>query len=1476
MKRSALSQANIKKSLSLMLIFVMALNVFAYPVLASNDVAYIFKNQNAIDDNVVEVFENLGLNVDLIQENNIPSDLSNYRLVYLGDERYRNADQIEIWKYPSIVSNYFYGDEWGLTDRDGVSKLGSSAPLSVRIGHRIVQVYTQATNRGLSIPYYYLSEENKIDGLDMVAQTYTGSNNDVGDVISYGSTGLELDNGEIAENNICFFGIVESDFWTPSAVELFEECVAFVGVACENDGDCQDEELGDPYCIGTQVYQNINEGVCQGDGVQSSCVGDPNQVLLEVCSNSCQAGACVCLDKDNDGFDECAFGTTGDDGNNLDCNDNNAAVNPGHGEICGDHLDNNCNGQVDENCPVDLDSDGFDNASPGQFGDDGLTLDCNDNNFLINPNANEICDFLDNNCNGVVDEGCSVDADGDGYDNTDPSRPGDDGLPVDCNDNDNTINPGAFEICDGKDNNCNGLIDESDGDCGFGEVCSLGTCTAVVCDSNNDCGNDGFFDGRFCGVDGVYQNYIDYTCENPGSISSSCTEEVDARLVTECSDTCQGGSCISIGCNNDNDCNDGNLYTDDNCVNPGDVTSYCVNEEIECIINSDCDDNNSGTVDSCENPGTVDSQCVYDDVICVEDVDCGFNGFVNGLQCGGDDVVQEYRTYECSNGGTISASCSQTVELRTVDACSDTCSAGSCVTITCDSDSDCDDGNAESTDVCLNPGTTNSQCTYEDVLCLQDNNCGTDRYTNALFCGTGDEGNKILRNFVDFSCNAPGSQASFCSNSIDAIEVFECTYACNEGSCLRCNTQNDCDDGNDGTVDVCRFGGSIDSYCSHDVVSCFEDDGCGIDSFIGAPFCLGDDVYQNFRDLSCTNAGTSGSFCDADTDAQFVESCEFGCSGGSCMDEKECSNGLDDDGDLLIDAADPGCWEDITDPASYNPELNDEGSATAACLSDSQCGFDIVLYPPICDGDEVIGRQLVLVCFNPGIGSAQCGEEEVVEVLDICVSGEVCLVDQCVTECNDNDEDGFDTCPVGEPDGDLEDDVDCNDNNRDINPGAAEICNGIDDNCDGIVDIADDICGSGGDVCQFGSCVNIICYVDSDCGVIQGGENFCSGDDVVFDNLVPTCLNAGTISSECSFDTEEVVVDECVVDEVCLEAQCVNDCVDNDGDTFDDCSGGLDDDNKDIDCNDDEFSVNPGASEMCNGVDDDCDGAIDEGNSVDLCGADMICEGGQCLNVACDNDDDCGVDGFEGDNYCSENIVVRNFKTFSCNNPGTPSSSCSSSTEAIEIQQCVPNNVCSGGQCLTVECSSNGECGTDGFVGDNYCSQNSVVRNYESFVCNNAGSASSVCSSSATAVEIEACGSDNTCEVNQCVPICIPRPIIFNFANSEDRFFLQDSGELVFDSNNRCYERFYTAPNGNVYCAGLALKFRDNGASATRLCNMAGYSSATVTATGTWSSPHDNTIAYFENGVWKTQSGTQGGNRHINSIQCTGPLTPCL
>ena len=109
--------------------------------------------------------------------------------------------------------------------------------------------------------------------------------------------------------------------------------------------------------------------------------------------------------------------------------------------------------------PVDADGDGY-----------ASHVDCDDTDDAVYPGATELCDGIDNDCNKYVDDGLMqdyyADADGDGWGNvalisTDCQVPaGYTDNPGDCDDTDDTVYPGTTEVCDGVDNDCDGSIDE--------------------------------------------------------------------------------------------------------------------------------------------------------------------------------------------------------------------------------------------------------------------------------------------------------------------------------------------------------------------------------------------------------------------------------------------------------------------------------------------------------------------------------------------------------------------------------------------------------------------------------------------------------------------------------------------------------------------------------------------------------------------------------------------------------------------------------------------------------------------------------------------------------------------------------------------------------------------------------------------------------------------------------------------------------
>ena len=410
--------------------------------------------------------------------------------------------------------------------------------------------------------------------------------------------------------------------------------------------------------------------------------------------------------------------------NNADCNDANININPGETEVC-NGLDDNCASGVDDGnvCSItnyycDNDTDTYISSLPAGSCNifnctpisctNNLGNDCNDTMQTINPAASEICDGRDNNCDGSIDNGAMntyyYDNDGDGFGNaliTSQACTAPSGYVAnnnDCNDNDANIKPTGTEMCDNKDNNCDGATDEGvqltfyrDADTdGYGNLTqTIMNCSAPVgyiagstdCNDGNNLINPAAQDLLCDGIDNDCDGTSD---EGYLSTPTSCGVGACAGGAGELicvsgalSDTCQANWNSSPESCSDNTGYDG---LDNNCDNTIDLecSAYCDQDNdgyspnVICRIAgygiTDCDDTNSAI-----NPAANES-CDGIDNDCDQDTLDGSTEiwFNQQTSCG---------TGGCSSTGALICNQSSIVN---------TCNAGVSAIEICDSmDNDC-------------------------------------------------------------------------------------------------------------------------------------------------------------------------------------------------------------------------------------------------------------------------------------------------------------------------------------------------------------------------------------------------------------------------------------------------------------------------------------------------------------------------------------------------------------------------------------------------------------------------------------------------------------------------------------------------------------------------------------------------------------------------------------------------------------------
>ena len=259
-------------------------------------------------------------------------------------------------------------------------------------------------------------------------------------------------------------------------------------------------------------------------------------------------------------------GDLDDDGYGLDdCGPQDRLVFPNAQEIC-DRVDNDCDGQVDET--FDLDADGYladDEAACRAL---GQPLDCDDLDPSVHPDADEVCNGVDDDCSGHVDDAPDQDQDGFGCDDLDAAR-----------------SPDADDVCDGVDNDCDGSVDDHDDHDGDG----LGDCLdcddqdaangphlSEVCDEqDNDC-------------DGVVDEGFDQDEDGWSTCQGDC-EDLDPSIYPGAFELCDGldNDCDATTIEDDDTDGDGVLICEGDCddtdiqVSPN-ATETCNSQDDDC------------------------------------------------------------------------------------------------------------------------------------------------------------------------------------------------------------------------------------------------------------------------------------------------------------------------------------------------------------------------------------------------------------------------------------------------------------------------------------------------------------------------------------------------------------------------------------------------------------------------------------------------------------------------------------------------------------------------------------------------------------------------------------------------------------------------------------------------------------------------------------------------------------------------------
>src|SRR3989339_451790 len=705
-------------------------------------------------------------------------------------------------------------------------------------------------------------------------------------------------------------------------------------------------------------------------------------------------------------------------------------------------------------------------------------------------------------------------------------------------------------------------------------------------------------------------------------------------------------------------------------------------------------DTNKFSCELCEN-----AECK--NVVCNTNANCGTNGLIDGLFCQNNNVFQNYKTFTCNNPGTTSSSCKNTITAQ--------------LQTTCLKNQICDQG----------------QC--KPVACSNNANCGTETTVGGLFCGTGANSANVFQKYNIPTCTNPGQVNSSCTS----VQEDRLQTTCANG----CYQNGVCIPDLDGQAGV-----APNPALTEQTVTFFVNatGGTGTYTYSWTGSCTGSNssCYTSYQapgtysaNLTLTSGTKSKTFIVYVIVNQACTShASQACSGNSVYWYDSCGN-----------------KQEVAQTCTANQLCENAECKNVVCNTNANCGTNGLIDGLFCQNNNVFQNYKTFTCNNPGTTSSSCKNTITAQLQTTCLKNQLCENAECKNVvCNTNANCGTNG---------LIDGLFCQNNNvfqnyktfTCNNPGTTS------SSCKNTITAQLQTTCLKNQICDQGQCKPVACSNNANCGTeTTVGGLFCgtgANSANVFQKYnIPTCTNPGQVNSSCTSVQEDrlqtTCANGCYQNGVCipdldgqagvapnpaLTEQTVTFFVNATGGTgtytyswTGSCTG------SNSSCYTSyqapgTYSANltltsgtksktfivyvivnqactSHASQACSGNSvywyDSC------GNKQEVaqtCTANQLCENAECKNVVCNTNANCGTNGLIDGLFCQNNNVFQNYKTFTCNNPGTTSSSCKNTITAQLQTTCLKNQICDQGQCKPVACSNNANCGTETTVGGLFC-----------------------------------------------------------------------------------------------------------------------------------------------------------------------------